>query len=161
MRDVHVSHYGRICPIETPEGQNIGLINNLASYAKINKYGFIETPYRKVDKETCRVLNKAEDSVYLSADEEWDYVIAEANINLSPEGEILDEQVVARYKGENIMASREEVDYVDVSPKQIVSIAAGCIPFLENDDTMRALMGSNMQRQALPLLKPTAPLVYP
>ena len=159
VRDVHVSHYGRICPIETPEGQNIGLINNLASYAKINKYGFIETPYRKVDKETCRVLNKAEDSVYLSADEEWDYVIAEANINLSPEGEILDEQVVARYKGENIMASREEVDYVDVSPKQIVSIAAGCIPFLENDDTMRALMGSNMQRQALPLLRPHAPFV--
>ena len=130
VRDVHVSHYGRICPIETPEGQNIGLINNLASYAKINKYGFIETPYRKVDKATCRVLNKAEDSVYLSADEEWDYVIAEANINLSPDGEILDEQVVARYKGENIMADRNEVDYVDVSPKQIVSIAAGCIPFL-------------------------------
>ncbi len=159
VRDVHVSHYGRICPIETPEGQNIGLINNLASYAKINKYGFIETPYRKVDKATCRVLNKAEDSVYLSADEEWDYVIAEANINLSPDGEILDEQVVARYKGENIMADRNEVDYVDVSPKQIVSIAAGCIPFLENDDTMRALMGSNMQRQALPLLRPHAPFV--
>ena len=159
VRDVHVSHYGRICPIETPEGQNIGLINNLASYAKINKYGFIETPYRKVDKKTCRVLNKAEDSVYLSADEEWDYVIAEANINLSPEGEILDEQVVARYKGENIMADRADVDYVDVSPKQIVSIAAGCIPFLENDDTMRALMGSNMQRQALPLLRPHAPFV--
>ncbi len=159
VRDVHVSHYGRICPIETPEGQNIGLINNLASYAKINKYGFIETPYRKVDKATCRVLSEAEDSVYLSADEEWDYVIAEANINLSPEGEILDEEVIARYKGENVMARREDVDYVDVSPKQIVSIAAGCIPFLENDDTMRALMGSNMQRQALPLLRPHAPLV--
>ena len=159
VRDVHVSHYGRICPIETPEGQNIGLINNLASYAKINKYGFIETPYRRVDKATCRVLSEPEDSVYLSADEEWDYVIAEANINLSPEGEILDEQVIARYKGENVMASREDVDFVDVSPKQIVSIAAGCIPFLENDDTMRALMGSNMQRQALPLLRPHAPLV--
>ena len=159
VRDVHVSHYGRICPIETPEGQNIGLINNLASYAKINKYGFIETPYRRVDKATCRVLSEAEDSVYLSADEEWDYVIAEANINLSSEGEILDEQVIARYKGENVMASREDVDFVDVSPKQIVSIAAGCIPFLENDDTMRALMGSNMQRQALPLLRPHAPLV--
>ncbi|MBQ6730850.1 MAG: DNA-directed RNA polymerase subunit beta [Bacilli bacterium] len=159
VRDVHVSHYGRICPIETPEGQNIGLINNLASYAKINKYGFIETPYRRVDKATCRVLSEAEDSVYLSADEEWDYVIAEANINLSPEGEILDEQVIARYKGENVMANREDVDYVDVSPKQIVSIAAGCIPFLENDDTMRALMGSNMQRQALPLLRPHAPFV--
>ncbi len=159
VRDVHVSHYGRICPIETPEGQNIGLINNLASYAKINKYGFIETPYRRVDKETMRVLNKAEDSEYLSADQEWDYVIAEANINLGPNGEILDEQVVARYKGENVLAKREDVDYVDVSPKQIVSIAAGCIPFLENDDTTRALMGANMQRQALPLLKPHAPLV--
>ena len=159
VRDVHVSHYGRICPIETPEGQNIGLINNLASYAKINKYGFIETPYRKVDKKTCRVLNGAEDSVYLSADEEWDKCIAEANINLGPDGTILDDQVVARYKGENIMAPKEEVDFVDVSPKQIVSIAAGSIPFLENDDTMRALMGSNMQRQALPLLQPHAPLV--
>ncbi len=159
VRDVHVSHYGRICPIETPEGQNIGLINNLASYAKINKYGFIETPYRKVDKKTCRVLNDTKDSIYLSADEEWDKCIAEANINLGPDGEILDDQVVARYKGENIMAPKEEVDFVDVSPKQIVSIAAGSIPFLENDDTMRALMGSNMQRQALPLLKPHAPLV--
>ncbi len=159
VRDVHVSHYGRICPIETPEGQNIGLINNLASYAKINKYGFIETPYRRVDKKNCRVLSEAKDSIYLSADEEWDYVIAEANINLGPNGEILDEQVVARYKGENVMAAREDVDFVDVSPKQIVSIAAGCIPFLENDDTMRALMGSNMQRQALPLLNPHAPYV--
>ena len=159
VRDVHVSHYGRICPIETPEGQNIGLINNLASYAKINKYGFIETPYRRVEKGTCRVLSEPEDSVYLSADEEWDYVIAEANINLAPDGTILDEQVIARYKGENVMAPREDVDYVDVSPKQIVSIAAGCIPFLENDDTMRALMGSNMQRQALPLLRPHAPFV--
>ncbi len=159
VRDVHVSHYGRICPIETPEGQNIGLINNLASYAKINKYGFIETPYRRVEKGTCRVLSEPEDSVYLSADEEWDYVIAEANINLDADGTILDEQVIARYKGENVMASREDVDYVDVSPKQIVSIAAGCIPFLENDDTMRALMGSNMQRQALPLLRPHAPFV--
>ena len=159
VRDVHVSHYGRICPIETPEGQNIGLINNLASYAKINKYGFIETPYRRVDKATCRVLSEPEDSVYLSADEEWDYVIAEANINLDADGTILDEQVIARYKGENVMASREDVDYVDVSPKQIVSIAAGCIPFLENDDTMRALMGSNIQRQALPLLRPHAPFV--
>ena len=159
VRDVHVSHYGRICPIETPEGQNIGLINNLASYAKINKYGFIETPYRKVDKKNCRVLNDEKDSIYLSADEEWDYVIAEANINLAEDGTILDEQVIARFKGENIMAPREEVDFVDVSPKQIVSIAAGCIPFLENDDTMRALMGSNMQRQALPLLNPHAPVV--
>ncbi len=161
VRDVHVSHYGRICPIETPEGQNIGLINNLASYAKVNKYGFVETPYRKVDKteKGPRVLNEIEDSVYLSADEEWNYVIAEANINVDEDGIILDEQVVARYKGENVMAKREEVDFVDVSPKQIVSIAAGSIPFLENDDTMRALMGANMQRQALPLLRPHAPFV--
>ena len=161
VRDVHVSHYGRICPIETPEGQNIGLINNLASYAKINKYGFIETPYRKVVKKDGKpiVLSKAEDSVYLSADEEWDKVIAEANINLGEDGEILDERVVARHKGENIMADKDDVEFVDVSPKQIVSIAAGSIPFLENDDTMRALMGSNMQRQALPLLRPQAPFV--
>ena len=161
VRDVHVSHYGRICPIETPEGQNIGLINNLASYAKINKFGFIETPYRRVDKsgETPRVLSDRENSVYLSADEEWDYIIAEANINLGPNGEILDDTVIARHKGENIIAKKEQVDYVDVSPKQIVSIAAGSIPFLENDDTTRALMGANMQRQALPLIKPTAPLV--
>ena len=157
VRDVHVSHYGRICPIETPEGQNIGLINNLASYAKINKYGFIETPYRPV--ENGKVLSKAEDSVYLTADEEWDYTIAEANINLGKDGEILDEVVVARHHGENVLAKKEDVDFVDVSPKQVVSIAAGSIPFLENDDTMRALMGSNMQRQALPLLKPHAPFV--
>ena len=159
VRDVHVSHYGRICPIETPEGQNIGLINNLATYAKVNNYGFIETPYRPVDHKTQRVLSKAEDSVYLSADEEWDYKIAEANIHLSETGEILDDVVVARHKGENILARKEEIDFVDVSPKQVVSIAAGSIPFLENDDTMRALMGSNMQRQALPLLRPHAPLV--
>ena len=159
VRDVHVSHYGRICPIETPEGQNIGLINNLASYAKINKYGFIETPYRPVDKATHKILSAAKDSVYLSADEEAEYIIAEANINQADDGTILDEVVVARHKGENILAKREDVDFVDVSPKQVVSIAAGSIPFLENDDTMRALMGSNMQRQALPLLKPTAPLV--
>ncbi len=159
VRDVHVSHYGRICPIETPEGQNIGLINNLASYAKVNKYGFIETPYRPVDKATHSVLSKAEDSVYLTADEEWDYVIAEANINLGEKGEILDDVVVARHHGENVLAKKEDVDFVDVSPKQVVSIAAGSIPFLENDDTMRALMGSNMQRQALPLLKPHAPFV--
>ncbi len=157
VRDVHVSHYGRICPIETPEGQNIGLINNLASYAKVNKYGFIETPYRPV--ENGKVLSKAEDSVYLTADEEWDYTIAEANINLGKDGEILDEVVVARHHGENVLAKKDEVDFVDVSPKQVVSIAAGSIPFLENDDTMRALMGSNMQRQALPLLKPHAPFV--
>lgn len=156
VRDVHHTHYGRICPIETPEGQNIGLINNLATYAKINKYGFIETPYRRVDKATHRVLDEAE---YLSADMERTHIIAQANVNLDENGVILDEYVVARSDGKNIMAHKDEVDYIDVSPKQIVSIASSCIPFLENDDTTRALMGANMQRQALPLLKPTAPLV--
>ncbi len=156
VRDVHYSHYGRICPIETPEGQNIGLINNLACYAKINQYGFIETPYRKVDKKTCRVTDETE---YLSADRERDHVIAQANVHLGEDGTILDQQVIARHNGENILADRKEVDYIDVSPKQIVSIASACIPFLENDDTTRALMGANMQRQALPLLNPHAPFV--
>ncbi len=165
VRDVHFSHYGRICPVETPEGQNIGLINNLATYAKINQYGFIETPYRRVVHKEVKgvmkafVLDGEENSEYLDAIKEFDYVIAEANINLGPDGEMLDEQVIARYRGENIVADVHDVDYVDVSPKQIVSIAAACIPFLENDDTTRALMGANMQRQALPLLRPSAPLV--
>ncbi|MFA6645042.1 MAG: DNA-directed RNA polymerase subunit beta, partial [Bacilli bacterium] len=156
VRDVHHTHYGRICPIETPEGQNIGLINNLATYAKINKYGFIETPYRRVDKKAHRVL---EESEYLSADMERTHIIAQANVRLDENGVILDDFVVARHDGRNIMARKEDVDYIDVSPKQIVSIASACIPFLENDDTTRALMGANMQRQALPLIKPTAPLV--
>ncbi|NMV82294.1 MAG: DNA-directed RNA polymerase subunit beta, partial [Erysipelotrichia bacterium] len=156
VRDVHHTHYGRICPIETPEGQNIGLINNLATYAKINKYGFIETPYRRVDKKTQRILDESE---YLSADMERSHIIAQANVSLDDDGVILDEYVVARHDGKNIMARREDVDYIDVSPKQIVSIASSCIPFLENDDTTRALMGANMQRQALPLLKPSAPFV--
>ncbi|HPV70272.1 MAG TPA: DNA-directed RNA polymerase subunit beta, partial [Bacilli bacterium] len=156
VRDVHHTHYGRICPIETPEGQNIGLINNLATYAKINKYGFIETPYRRVDKKAHRVL---EESEYLSADMERTHIIAQANVRLDDEGVILDDFVVARHDDRNIMARKEDVDYIDVSPKQIVSIASACIPFLENDDTTRALMGANMQRQALPLIKPTAPLV--
>ena len=161
VRDVHVSHYGRICPIETPEGQNIGLINNLATYAKVNKYGFIETPYRKVNHDNGRafVLDGEENTEYLDASREWEYVIGEANINLGEDGEILDETVVARYHGENIIARKQDVNFVDVSPKQIVSIAAACIPFLENDDTTRALMGANMQRQALPLVRPSAPLV--
>ncbi len=154
VRDVHYSHYGRICPIETPEGQNIGLINNLASYAKINEYGFIETPYRKVVDSVV-----TDETQYLSADQERNHVIAQANVNLSNDNRILDEKVIARYNGENILANREDVDYIDVSPKQIVSIASACIPFLENDDTTRALMGANMQRQALPLLRPHAPYV--
>ena len=161
VRDVHFSHYGRICPIETPEGQNIGLINNLATYAKVNPYGFIETPYRRVEHRDGKafVLDGVENTDYLDAMSEFELVIAEANINLSSDGEILDDEVIARYRGENIVANKNDVDYVDVSPKQIVSIAAACIPFLENDDTTRALMGANMQRQALPLLRPHAPFV--
>ena len=155
VRDVHPTHYGRICPIETPEGQNIGLINNLATYAKVNKFGFIETPYRIVEK-GGKVLDKAE---YLSADMERDHYIAQANVKLDENGYIIDKEVIARHNGETVLVPAEYIDYIDVSPKQIVSIAASCIPFLENDDSTRALMGANMQRQALPLLKPHAPFV--
>ena len=155
VRDVHASHYGRICPIETPEGPNIGLISTLASYAKINQYGFIETPYRKVNN--C-VIDE-HDVRYLTADEEKNYIIAQANVRTDKDGTILDAQVIARHLGENIMAKREEVDYIDISPKQIVSVATSCIPFLENDDATRALMGANMQRQAVPLIDPKAPFV--
>ncbi len=155
IRDVHPTHYGRICPIETPEGQNIGLINNLATYAKINKYGFIETPFRVVEK-GGKVTDK---SIYLSADDEKDHYIAQANVKMDENGYILDEEVVARHNGENVIVTPDLIDFIDVSPKQIVSIAAACIPFLENDDAKRALMGANMQRQALPLLKPETPYV--
>ena len=155
VRDVHASHYGRICPIETPEGPNIGLISTLASYAKINQYGFIETPYRKVNN--C-VIDE-HDVRYLTADEEKNYIIAQANVRSDNDGTILDAKVIARHLGENIMAKREEVDYIDISPKQIVSVATSCIPFLENDDATRALMGANMQRQAVPLLNPHTPFV--
>ena len=153
VRDVHNSHYGRICPIETPEGQNIGLISYLTTYARINEYGFIQTPYRKVDKNG----NVSEDYIYLSADDEADYIIAQANEVV--DGRLVNEQVVARKMGETIMAAREDVELADVSPKQIVSVAAACIPFLENDDASRALMGANMQRQAVPLLNPHSPFV--
>lgn len=155
VRDVHPSHYGRICPIETPEGPNIGLISTLASYAKINRYGFIETPYRKVNNS---IIDES-DVRYLTADEEKNYIIAQAKVQLDENGRILDEQVIARHFGENIMAKPEEVDFIDISPKQIVSVATSCIPFLENDDATRALMGANMQRQAVPLLNPHTPLV--
>ncbi len=155
VRDVHPSHYGRICPIETPEGPNIGLISTLASYAKINKYGFIETPYRKVNNS---VIDE-DDVRYLTADEEKNYVIAQAKVTIDENGKILDEQVIARHLGENVMAKPENVDFIDISPKQIVSVATSCIPFLENDDATRALMGANMQRQAVPLLDPHAPYV--
>ena len=156
VRDVHATHYGRICPVETPEGGNIGLINNLANYAIIDEYGFIETPYRKVDKKTGKLTDEC---VYMAADEEYEYTIAEANIPLDEEGRIKPERVVARHKGENIEANREDIDFVGVSSKQIISVAASCIPFLENDDGQRALMGANMQKQAIPLLRPDSPIV--
>lgn len=156
VRDVHYSHYGRMCPIETPEGPNIGLINSLSSYAKVNKFGFIETPYRKVDPDTGRVTDHID---YLTADEEDNYVVAQANSRLDENGAFIDEEVVSRFRGENTAVKRERIDYMDVSPKQVVSAATACIPFLENDDSNRALMGANMQRQAVPLMQPEAPRV--
>ncbi len=156
VRDVHYSHYGRMCPIETPEGPNIGLINSLSSYAKVNEFGFMETPYRRVDPETGKVTAKID---YLTADEEDNYVVAQANARLGDDGSFIDENIIARFRGENTIVKRERVDYMDVSPKQVVSAATACIPFLENDDSNRALMGANMQRQAVPLLQPQAPLV--
>ncbi|MDX5474990.1 MAG: DNA-directed RNA polymerase subunit beta, partial [Bacillaceae bacterium] len=149
VRDVHYSHYGRMCPIETPEGPNIGLINSLSSFAKVNKFGFIETPYRRVDPDTGKVTSQID---YLTADEEDNYVVAQANARLGDDGEFLDDDVVSRFRGENTVVKRERIDYMDVSPKQVVSAATACIPFLENDDSNRALMGANMQRQAVPLL---------
>ena len=154
VRDVHYTHYGRLCPIETPEGPNIGLISSIATYTKVNEFGFLETPYRKV--ENGRVLNKIE---YLSADDEEQYIIAQANAPIDENGNFLNQKIKARYKGEFPVVKPEQVDYMDVSPTQIVSAAAALIPFLEHDDANRALMGSNMQRQAVPLLQPEAPLV--
>ena len=156
VRDVHYSHYGRMCPIETPEGPNIGLINSLSSYAKVNEFGFIETPYRRVDPDTNKVTAQID---YLTADEEDNYVVAQANAKLDEDGSFQDEEVIARFRGENTVVQRDRLDYMDVSPKQVVSAATACIPFLENDDSNRSLMGANMQRQAVPLLKPDAPLV--
>lgn len=156
VRDVHYSHYGRMCPIETPEGPNIGLINSLSSYAKVNKFGFIETPYRRVDPETGCLTDHID---YLTADEEDNYVVAQANSPLNPDGSFTEEEVVGRFRGDNSVFKRETIDYMDVSPKQVVSAATACIPFLENDDSNRALMGANMQRQAVPLLNPEAPFV--
>ncbi|WP_423408717.1 DNA-directed RNA polymerase subunit beta [Heyndrickxia sp. MSNUG] len=156
VRDVHYSHYGRMCPIETPEGPNIGLINSLSSFAKVNRFGFIETPYRRVDPETGKVTTHFD---YLTADEEDNYVVAQANARLAEDGSFIDEEVIARFRGENTVVKRDRVDYMDVSPKQVVSAATACIPFLENDDSNRALMGANMQRQAVPLMQPEAPIV--
>jgi DNA-directed RNA polymerase subunit beta len=154
VRDVHPTHYGRICPIETPEGPNIGLINSLATYARVNKYGFIESPYRKV-------VNKhlTDEVVYLSAMEEAKYTIAQANATIDSRNRITDELVSCRKHGNFMMTTPDQIEFIDVSPKQLVSVAAALVPFLENDDANRALMGSNMQRQAVPLLRPEAPLV--
>ncbi len=156
VRDVHPSHYGRMCPIETPEGPNIGLINSLSTYAKINEYGFIESPYRKVNKETGVVTDQIE---YLTADVEDKYIVAQANSLLDEEGRFATKKVNARYGHANILVDSEKIDYMDVSPKQVVSIATAMIPFLEHDDANRALMGANMQRQAVPLLRTDAPYV--
>ena len=154
VRDVHPTHYGRLCPIETPEGPNIGLINNLATYARANHYGFLESPYRKVGNK------KVSDEIdFLSAIDESDFVIAQASASLSSRGELADNLVTVRHKGETTLKPREEVDYMDVAPQQMVSVAASLIPFLEHDDANRALMGSNMQRQAIPTLKTEKPLV--
>ena len=154
VRDVHPTHYSRLCPIETPEGQNIGLINSLASYAKINKYGFIEAPYKKVVNEKV-----TDEIVYLTATEEAKYVVAQAGVSKDKDGKIIDDLVIARKAGEVGLFPKSEISFTDVSPKQVVSVAASLIPFLENDDASRALMGSNMQRQAVPLLRSEAPLV--
>ncbi|OAN70996.1 DNA-directed RNA polymerase subunit beta [Rhodobacteraceae bacterium EhC02] len=154
VRDVHPTHYGRMCPIETPEGQNIGLINSLATYARVNKYGFIETPYRLVKEGQV-----TDEVVYLSATEEMRHTVAQANATLDADGNLVNELVTTRQSGDYTLAPREQVDLIDVSPKQLVSVAASLIPFLENDDANRALMGSNMMRQALPLVQTEAPLV--
>ena len=154
VRDVHPTHYGRICPVETPEGPNIGLINSLATYSKINQYGLIESPYRKVVKEKV-----TDEVVFLSADDEQEFTIAQANTKVNENGEIVDKLVSSRKGGDFLMALPSQIDFMDVSPKQLVSVASSLIPFLENDDANRALMGSNMMRQAVPLLKPSAPFV--
>ncbi|NLL35488.1 MAG: DNA-directed RNA polymerase subunit beta [Clostridiales bacterium] len=156
VRDVHYSHYGRMCPIETPEGPNIGLISYLSTYARINEYGFIETPFQRIDPETSKVTDEV---VYMTADVEDDYIIAQASEPIDEEGRFVNARVSCRYKDEFIEVEPERVDYVDVSPKMMVSVATAMIPFLENDDANRALMGSNMQKQAVPLLQPEAPIV--
>ncbi len=156
VRDVHYTHYGRMCPIETPEGPNIGLINNLSSFGKINEYGFIMSPYRRIDRINGVVTS---DIHYLTADEEDNYIVAQANSPLTDDNQFAGETVMARTRGNNIEVESDKVDFMDVSPKQVVAVATACIPFLENDDSNRALMGANMQRQAVPLIDPHAPYV--
>jgi len=154
VRDVHPTHYGRVCPIETPEGPNIGLINSLSTFARTNEYGFLETPYRRVENGVV-----TDDVDYLSAIEEGNFVIAQASVTLSAKGELMDDLVPCRHKNEFTLVSKDQIQYMDVSPQQIISIAASLIPFLEHDDANRALMGSNMQRQAVPTLRADKPLV--
>ncbi|MBO4245136.1 MAG: DNA-directed RNA polymerase subunit beta [Bacilli bacterium] len=154
VRDVNPSHYGRICPIESPEGQNIGLITSLASYAKVNEYGFLMTPYRKAANGVV-----SDEIVYLTADEEKDFYISQASINIDAKGNILDDKCIVRLNDDTVIVPKEKVNYVDVSPSQVVAITTSCIPFLDHDDAHRALMGANMQRQAVPVLKPEAPIV--
>ncbi|MBR3597058.1 MAG: DNA-directed RNA polymerase subunit beta [Clostridia bacterium] len=156
VRDVHYSHYGRMCPIESPEGPNIGLISSLATFARINKYGFIEAPFRKVDKQTGKVLDEVE---YMTADVEDEYRVAQANEPLTEDGKFANERVIVRYRDEFVEIDNSYADYMDVSPRMVVSVATAMIPFLENDDANRALMGANMQRQAVPLLKTESPIV--
>ena len=156
VRDVHYTHYGRLCPIETPEGPNIGLINSMATYAIINKYGFLETPYRRVSWATHKVTDKID---YLTADEEDNYIIAGANTPLNEDGSFVDDVILCRHREDNVEVSPDRIDYIDVIPKQVVSVTSACIPFLENDDSNRALMGANHQRQAVPLINPHGPLV--
>ena len=156
VRDVHYSHYGRLCPIETPEGPNIGLISYPASYARINKYGFIETPYRKVDRDTARVTDEIE---YMTADMEDEFTVGQATEPVDENGCLINERITCRHRNEIISVEKHHVDYIDVSPKMMVSVATAMIPFLQNDDANRALMGANMQRQAVPLLRPEAPIV--
>ena len=156
VRDVHYSHYGRLCPIETPEGPNIGLISYLASYARANEYGFLATPYRKVEKGTCRVTDQVE---YMTADVEDQYIVAQASEPVDENGCLINKRITCRHRNDTIEVNREDVDYVDISPKMMISIATAMIPFLENDDANRALMGANMQRQAVPLLTTQAPIV--
>ena len=156
VRDVHYTHYGRMCPIETPEGPNIGLISYLATYASINEYGFIEAPYRKVDKATGTVTFEID---HMTADTEDNYIVAQANEPLDENGHFVNKKVTARYRAEIIQVDASKVDYMDVSPKMVVSVATAMIPFLENDDNSRALMGSNMQKQAVPLMVTESPIV--
>ncbi|MCL2821762.1 MAG: DNA-directed RNA polymerase subunit beta, partial [Firmicutes bacterium] len=159
VRDVHYTHYSRMCPIETPEGQNIGLISSLGCYARINEYGFIEAPYRKIDKQNKKIIPGPGGVEYLAADEEDKFIIAQATEPLSEDNYFIRERIMARHQEDILEVSAEDIDYIDVSPRQMVSVATALIPFLENDDTNRALMGSNMQRQAVPLLKPQAPMI--